>query len=158
MVLDKVPSLALAVANEIGDILKDEEARSVNLENAYSIVDEIAPSRAIKSLLSACLGEWLAREPGTEDVVGGYGRQVKFAYVACGAQPEVLLIKERQRGVDLAGVNAPVAEGGESQVEATKAGEEIKESEWGGHGRSQPVLRVVRNEEQANSSEAREFT
>ena len=67
--LNRPPRFSLVVSHEVRHILDEEIPRRVGPENADDVAHEVAPLGAVKPLLIARLGEGLAGEASTEDVV-----------------------------------------------------------------------------------------
>jgi hypothetical protein len=97
-------------------------------EDGKNVVEQAAPTRALKSLLVACLRKGLAGEAGAQNVVWRDGIWKDFADIAQGRESEVPRIKGAKSFVDLAGENALVTELAEGDMKPAQACEQIDKS------------------------------
>jgi hypothetical protein len=108
------------VACKVRDVLQDDVVRKVVAQDPKDVLEQAAPTWALKALLVPCLREGLAGESCAKNVVRRNCAGFDLANVAQGHEAEVSLVKGSEVFVNLAGKNATVAELIQCDVETTQ--------------------------------------
>ena len=100
--LDCVPCPALTMPHKIGNVLDNKKPGFMHAQNRNDIANQIPPLWAFQSLLVTGLGEWLARETCTQDVMAWNGSDIECPDIAVGTEIEIAFIERRETIIDLA--------------------------------------------------------
>lgn len=122
---------AALVACEVRDVFQHEKrGASVSDDPEEMLAEQIASEFAFGAELLTRLREWLARKPGSDDVMLRHRGRADGANVGGRGDAEVLRVKRLKAGIDFAGEHTLPADPGQANVKPTESGEEIDESEW----------------------------